>query len=423
MKIKLAGYLSLDTELPLLGCDYFQFVWKSGCHALLELEGYISRNTNYSLEKIVNSKVKILLDEKGKDQILFHGYIINFNKIIVGDTERVVLNVLSASYKLDCQATSRSYQDMEKTYGEIVRLAVQKEGGLVIRNKKTDRKISSPVIQYEETAWEFAKRLAFELGICIFPDIETGEPNLWFGMRNGKNVLPFSEVNYLVQICHHGNEEAAVISFRIESIVNYKIGDYMEYAGQEVVITEKEARYEKGELVFKYLLENKALRRAKYSSYLAGLGLWGAVKEIKNESVSVALDIDQGQDTGSYFYPWYSDTGNVLYAMPEVGAKVLLYFNCAAGNNGAVIHCLNKEREEQERDYKSRNMNLKEGNSVSLFENDISFSRAKHDVRVSDNSVLLCTSKKLKITAEGKIKFEASNIKLSMPDELNICQV
>ena len=39
-----------------------------------------------------------------------------------------------------------------------------------------------PVIQYEETTWEFVNRL----GVPIIPDIETGKPNLWFGMRNGK---------------------------------------------------------------------------------------------------------------------------------------------------------------------------------------------------------------------------------------------
>ena len=420
MRIKLSSNLLLDIEFPMLGCDYFQFIWKSGCHASLKLEGYINRNTN--LEKIVNSKVMILLSQEEKEQILFHGYVVNSDKIIVGKTERVILYVLSATYQLDCQAVSRSYQDVDKTYGEIVRLAVQREGGLVIRNKKTDRKITSPVIQYEETAWKFVKRLAYELGTCIFPDIETGEPNLWFGMRSGKRVSSFSETDYLAHICHHSSGEPAGISFRVVSNANYKIGDYMEYAGQEVIITEKEARYEKGELIFNYLLEDQVLRKADYSNYPAGLGLWGTVKEIKNESVSVALDIDQGEDSGSYFYPWYSDAGNVLYAVPEVGARVLLYFNSADGKDGTVIHCMNKELEGRERYYKSRSMDLKEGNYVNLFENDISISREEHNLRLSDSSVLLGTSKKLKITAERKIKLQALRIILSTPDELNICQ-
>ena len=210
---------------------------------------------------------------------------------------------MSASCLLDRKIGSRSFQDTAKTYGEAVREMVEADGGQLIRNRESDKKINSPIIRYEETTWQFAKRMGECLGICIIPDVETGNPNLWFGMRNGKEVPALPDGQCHIQMRCIGKEIGS--RFMVEGRPFYKIGDRMEYLGQKVTIMEVEGIFGHGELTFKYILEGHGVRQPNPTKedHPAGLGFWGIIKKVKGESVTLALDIDHGQETGDYFYP------------------------------------------------------------------------------------------------------------------------
>jgi len=113
------------------------------------------------------------------------------------------------------------------------------------------------------------------------------------------------------------------IRFKAEGRNFYKIGDRMEYLGQNVTIVEVEGRYQQGELTFTYILEERTVHQPDFGEdcHSSGQGFWGVIKKVKEESIKIVLDIDHGQETGDYFYPWYPEIGNALYAMPEVGQK------------------------------------------------------------------------------------------------------
>lgn len=422
MEIKLAGNLKMETDIPVLHVESFRYSWKPDCHALLELQGYIDRNIQWNPVQSYSSRIKIWLETDGKVQIVYHGYIVDAQITDTGKTSRLFLEAMSATCLLDRKISSRSFQKTDMTYGEVVREAIQAEGGQVIRNQESDKEIGSPVIRYEETAWQFAKRLGGCLGNYIIPDIETGKPNLWFGMRNGKEVPSLSEEQCVARIRPIGRKTG--VRFQTEERNCYKIGDRLTYMGQNVIVVEVVGSYKQGELIFTYTLENMVLCQnvTRNETHSAGLGLWGTVSEVKKESVKLALDIDQGMDTGEYFFPWYPETGNVLYAMPEPGARALLYFYGANEQDGAVIHCLNREQEDGHY-YKDRGMDIADGNSISLSGESVSFSRGDgHRLSLSDSAVSISTSKELRIAAEGKIRLKARQITINTPDELNICQ-
>ncbi len=186
MELQLAEDLKLDTDLPLMEVTKFQFHWKPGCHALFGLEGYLDASVPWKPEQSGGSILKIWLEKNQTRITLYNGLIVEIDICREGGTSRITARAVSASHQLDRRPVSCSFQDPSKSYGEIVRQAVLSEGGEVIRNRKTDKETGMPVIQYEETTWEFVNRLGVRLGVPIIPDIETGKPNLWFGMRNGK---------------------------------------------------------------------------------------------------------------------------------------------------------------------------------------------------------------------------------------------
>lgn len=422
MEVKLTDQLTIETDIPIVHIDGFLFSWKPYCHAVLNLEGDVDRNVQWNPGQSYQSRIKICLADEGKVKIIYHGYIVEAEIKNAGKTSRIFLKAMTASCLLDRKIKSCSFQNTAKTYGEVVRESVQADGGQVIRNQESDKKIENPVIRCEETTWQFAKRMAKRLGNYIIPDVETGNPNLWFGMRNGKEVAALSEAQCAMHMNAIGNDTG--IHFKAEGRNFYKIGDRMKYMGHKVTVVEVEGRFEYGELIFTYILTDKTVRRpsGREEHQSAGRGFWGVIKNVKGESIKLALDIDHGQETGDYFYPWYPETGNAFYAMPEIGARALLYFFCAGEQEGAVIHCMNKESDE-ERKFEARALHIEDGNTVHLSSETISFSRGgEHTLTLNDNAVSAGTSQKLKIKAEGKVRLKAKQIMIKTPEELNFYQ-
>ena len=85
---------------------------------------------------------------------------------------------------LDHEKKSRSFQDAEATYGQIVNEVLSDCPGavaLLCREKEADTPIGKPLIQYRETDWMFIKRLAGMLGISLVSDYRTFVPRFSFG--------------------------------------------------------------------------------------------------------------------------------------------------------------------------------------------------------------------------------------------------
>lgn len=422
MEIKLSGGLKMETELPILHVLSFRFLWKPDCHALLRLEGYVDRNIGWNPEKSDHSPIRIWTEDGGKQQILYHGYLADMEMINTGGMSHISIQALSASCLLDTKKRSRSFQNTTETYGEVVREVFQAEGGQIIRNRQNDGEIESTIIRNKETAWQFAKRMGRRTGNYLIPDIETGRPNAWFGMRKGNEIPALSEEQCTLWISPA--DTGGKLRIRTEGRDFYKIGDRLTYLGQKMTIVEVEGIYERGEIIYSYVLEDRTdgIPSFRHEGHPAGQGFWGVIKEIEGERVRIALDIDGGKETGNCLYPWYPETGNAFYAMPEIGARALLYFGDEGEMDGVVIHCLTTNPEYEHR-YTDRAFQTKDGNSVKLTEGNLDVFEAEgHTLSVSDSSILMKSSKNMKICAQGEIRLTAKQITVNTPRELNLCQ-
>ena len=419
MEVIINQRLRLETEIPVLKVEKFHFYWVLGEHGCVDFEGYLNRNASWRYEQICEKQIQLCLIDSDKVQRIFCGYISQFKTEDIGQPTRFYLQIKSGSVLLDRESLSRSFQDIAKSYGEIVREAVQGQSGQVIRDREIDTEIGFPVICYDETPWQFAKRMADRLGSYVIPDIETGRPNLWFGMRQGKEVAPLSEESYTVELKPIGKRTG--ITYYSEGKSFYKIGDFMKYMGRKVTITGVEGHYEYGDLIFYYTLEERAFRNVspQYCGQPSGSGFWGTIQSVKEDRVSIALDIDQKKSTGSYFYPWYPETGNIMYAMPEKGARALLHFFGEDQQEGAVIHCLNQNA--QKRSYKDRGVKFKDGNYIGLTEESLTLSQGgDHTLSIDDDTVEVNTVKDLNILANDGIRIKARTLRIDTPEELII---
>ena len=205
MELNINHELRIESKIPFQSVKDFSFEWKPNQHTTLEINGYIDQNITYGKESFYDSKIRIW-KEQDKETI-FCGYITNVSEEKTGSFIEVHIIAQSASCKLDQKTEKRSFQAVEKTYAQIVRKAVEQDGGQIICTEGNNSPIGKPLIQYNETAWEFSKRLASRLTTCIVADIISGEPALWFGMRNGNTIPPLPEDEYTINIVRapHGD--------------------------------------------------------------------------------------------------------------------------------------------------------------------------------------------------------------------------
>lgn len=417
MKINISENLRMEVNIPILWVENFQIEWQVNQHALLVVNGYKKFDVNIDQEKIYKSTIKICQNIQDKDQVLFNGYVTLIEYSIEGKSERFHLEAKSGSFILDQKQEFRSYQNIELTYSEIIKGLVNSKGGQVICTKGRDVKINKPVIQYKETVWEFSKRLASHLESCIIPDIETGGPNIWFGMRKGNIIQPVIENEYNIQV-KYKNE----IDFEFESSILYKIGDKIIYFGKEMIIYAVSVLFMKGEVIYKYVLKDFNPCKIIYQDQFIGVGLKGFVIDTCKERVRVALDIDKGQSTGTYFYDWYSESGNSFYAVPEIGACIVLYFGSKDEREGYVINSL-PFNQKSRGIYEDRYVNIEKEIWIQLFREQIRFfTEGKYSLLLHDDAILVRSVFKINIFAYQNIKIKSKRINVSAPDSINICR-
>ena len=136
------------------------------------------RNIRWNPGKSYKSRIKICFADESKTNIIYHGYIVEAEINNIGKTSQIVLKAMSASCLLDRKIESQSFQNTAKTYGEVVRESVQADGGQVIRNQETDKKLNARLSAVKkphgslqtvwQNVWEIISYLMWRLAIPIY---------------------------------------------------------------------------------------------------------------------------------------------------------------------------------------------------------------------------------------------------------------
>ncbi len=157
-------------------------------HAKLYVRGIaIDDETLGSIEEQLlsiklGSKFTLFRSEDNKKYSLFSGLIENVNLIYEKGIHYFEVNAISASILLDRTQRKRSFQNVDMTYEELALQVVSEyDGGATICTIGSDKSIETPIIQYNETDWEFLKRLASHFDSPIYTEYTHCLPRVWFG--------------------------------------------------------------------------------------------------------------------------------------------------------------------------------------------------------------------------------------------------
>ena len=121
-------------------------------HASLELKCIVDKSKVLEYMDRAASKKEIILKES--DRILFCGYIKGAECQVKQKYAQMTIYGTSGSCKIDQEKKTRSYQDITESYQSIL----AKKADFTFYEKA--KPIENLVVQYQETDWEFIKRLS-----------------------------------------------------------------------------------------------------------------------------------------------------------------------------------------------------------------------------------------------------------------------
>lgn len=397
-------------------------------HARMKLRGLLDEQTGAAyLEEKLEHKPITLVSTSEKEQTIFAGQVIAANVINDKGVWYLELDGLSGTLKLDLKPNSRSFQNTGLTYQQVIGQVVQDIPHCIVKYQVgQNEKIGVPLIQYMEKDWDFIRRLASHFGAVVVPDVTSAYPRFWFGMPEGESFTLESEVDYQVTRDFNRFHElgGASAGYRPEDFLSYQvrtwrefdIGDRVKFKGKQLVVGAKKGRMEKGLWVYNYTLGFAPAfgLKKRYNPKISGMSLQGKVLETKGERLKVHLDIDQAQDpAAAYPYPWVPTSGNMMYCMPQVGTKVVLYFPNEDEAEARVIGCVRTNGAECEAtgDPNNRYFTTEHGKQLALKPAELSLAATGNEASplrlamLDDIGIMFENPKKLQLFAKDKIEF------------------
>ena len=431
------------TGLPvneLLECEIESQI---GEHSTLTLLAYADgEDVLYELPDCQD--VTICLGKGAERRILFSGIVTNVQMSEQGQMKTVQIKAKSRSWLMDRTKHSRSFQNTKMTYEALVKEVldyykdVSGEEQCDIICQGAEQEIGNLHIQYEETDWEFLKRVLSVAGLVVTPDSRQEKLKLYVGVPE----LAEEELSYHVLEIDKDMESYYLLKANGRDVcaadfTRYQIASEQILGAFETVsIHGKKLTVFSGRYIFKnqemqgiYGLQSSlGLKRvASYPMHLIGVALTGKVVHVSGAKIQAALEIDKSHaERTAFWFPFStlsaSPDGSGWYCMPEEGDDVRIYFPSKQEKEAVALSAVSNYDaslaggEDRMSDPNSRYLRTKAGQELALAPDYIKLSCGENT-----SSVTIDTEGKVTIQAQTAVQATAgTSMTLYAEDEINI---
>lgn len=398
-------------------------------HGRMIISGHISDDQEEEYLGLLTGKVWETVQAVGMDgevKTLFTGIVTDFSVSVLNDQRKLTLELMTGSILMDEKKHFRSYQNPSVTYEQIFReTAVGYADSSVSFSKPYSEAPGELVLQYEETDWNFLKRLAGRSHQFLVPDSRMKGVRIYYSIPQG---MPFEIPagsrytirkdlgGYRNKICQGmAVSEADCMEYIIQCREPHRIGDYASLYGMKCYIFKIQSRYEGGELLHCcYLKREKGIEVPEIcNKEMAGCALDARITKVKEDKVQVSLLGDENaHQTINIWYPYatvYSTPdGTGWYCMPEPGDMVRLTIPQHQERDAFVASSVHVETDSPDR----------KDPSHKVFK-----SRYQKEVRFTPDSIVITNNKGTRIEltdAEGIHIVSAHSIMLEAAEDLTI---
>lgn len=368
---------------------------------------------------------------------IFYGSTKSINVQREGNVFYVELSLQGMTVGLDTAPKSRSFQNVDMTYQQVVEAVLSDTPGATAQfSDAAGHAIGEPLIQYEETDWNFLKRLASMVGTQLLPDCTAPVPRFSFG------VVPQSQKNMVLdkytilldkRFYEMGSSTAGLykpdfLCYLTSSTQYYGFGSQVVVDDQPLVICELDGRLIGSEIVYAYKIGRPGLfhHRLIRNEKLTGLHLDGTVTKTEYEIVNLKLDIDAGRDAGFYPFHWTPESGNIMYCMPKLGTRATLYIPDQGVDEAVALTSprVNGDDCPAMADPQMRIFTTEHGKVMALYPESIQFSGGapKESLQIQLNqldSMMMVSTRAVQLVAQMNIDISAPLVALNSPQEIH----
>jgi hypothetical protein len=439
-----AGYGNIELVSPyeVQHLNEIKIVKKVNDHAKLYVTGVIpEEQQDFSIDMASRTDtVKVNQMENGSIvRTLFSGPVSHIGIRAVRGIYYMELEARSHTCSMDVKRKSRSFQNKTMRYTHLIEAILAKYPGSDSIDMATESsEIRKCIIQYEETDWQFLKRMASHFGTVLIPEATADAPKFWFGMPEGrpgelwehpysvKKTLPLymetTENGYA-----EGLNENDFLSYQVESEAYFNLGDRVIYKGKEWVIAGSTAVMKNGTLTYEYILASeKGIRQNLIlNDLIAGASLEGKIIDVAKDTVKIHLDIDETQDKNEacwfpYSTPYTAEGNSGWYCMPELGDTVKLYIPGSREEEAVAIRSIRRgeDRSPKVEDPAIKYWGTPHGKEMRLGEQELTLSAKEEGIFLklheedgieihSEKPIVFTSEKDLKIDVNKKLDIQA----------------
>lgn len=287
--------------------------------------------------------IEVYVEDKDEKISLFHGIVTNVRVRFQTNVYWLEIEAKSATYLMDITKHSRSFQDINMTYHEVIRSILRNYSNADCRINIPEIPIGHLIVQYEETDWQFIKRIVSTFNEGLFPAIEVPGIRFYVSVEpiavrkmNIKRIDVRKDLDIYYHLKANSKHPVPEVAHTIYDIQADEIAYLMHnitLKGHQFYIKRLTYELEEGLLVNHYevQLRQGLTEQIIFPMHLVGVALEGKILEPQEDKVRVHLDIDLEQDKNkAYWFPYStmsaSNDGSGWYCMPEVGDTVRVYF-------------------------------------------------------------------------------------------------
>lgn len=387
-------------------------------HGYMIIKGHIGLSNEKEYLDLLTKETWVsvnVYDEDDKCTVLFAGMITEGTITAEGELLMLELTIKTGSFLMDLEEHMRTFQNSEITYDKVLDVLLGDYFSNGYRWGACPKgKIGRFLCQYEETDWQFAKRLVSNCGVSVFPNYTSLGVKVYCGLPHGQYQGNLKPTEYNIRQAIEG------ISYIVDSREVYNIGDDVTFLGKKCYIISRETILKASELCHTYELVENAMpiQKVTYNEKLTGVSLIATVTGVEGSDVMVSIKEDQNKAfCGSRLFPYatvYSSVdGTGWYCMPEEKDVVRVYFPSNREDEAYVMHSVHMDSTNVEErvnpDYKSF-MN-RQGKEL-LFKPDsiLMTNNNGMSIELSDKEgISIISDKKITIQSDQEIELTSLN--------------
>lgn len=429
-------YKSLKIEIPYnaIQVEDIDILHPINDHAYLKIkllieEGKILEylNKNVSEEKITVSRI----EETGEETKLFVGKISEVFMSYEGSVNFMKLQAVSYTKEFDIKKNSRTFCNLDMTYQEVITKTLEVYSKKAFTDGITNgQTIGEFILQYEETDWEFLKRIASHFNGVLLSEATEEYGRFHFGIPNLNNNAEINIDDYeVVKDIDSFNKRAAMgfeenylqeyTNWDIVSPIKLILGEKVLFNKVECVVAKIHTEVYKEEIrtIYTLGLERGLRTTLKVNHKIFGMSIPATVKDVKGNTMSVHFEIDPEYETYSnQKYFTYAIESSAWYCMPEKESQVHIYFPTNEEKGAIAVHAVRSTASGGKYASKTQNPDVKSfshtgGSEMKLTPSDMNFTPGGGGV-----SLNLAQSGDVSLNGQNINFIATENLELGMRD-------